>query len=400
MKVLQLCHRIPYPMTDGGNIAMMNLADSLLLQGIVIKMFTLNTVKHKVDINSVPADVITRFALEAVAIDTTVRISSATRNLFSHDSYNVSRFYSAAFEEKLRRQLQTSVFDIVLLESIFMTPYIRCIRKNSKAKIVLRAHNVEHIIWERLAKANTSILIRPYLVFLAKRLKRYEVEIIKEVDAILPITRDDEMLLYKLGSMVPMHVTPVGVNMNEYPNQINQQQELSLFHLGSMDWMPNMEGVKWFLDECWQSIHQEFPTLKLFLAGRGFPASVSDNAPANVICEGEIADAKKYMNGKQLMIVPLKSGGGMRVKIIQGMALGKTIISTSIGAEGILYDDGKNILIADSPEEFLMQIEKCIHNPGFAYEIGNNARELVANEYSYEAIGKGVVRFLEDRVLN
>jgi glycosyltransferase involved in cell wall biosynthesis len=382
-------------MTDGGNIAMINLAESLSSQGVEIKMFTLNTVKHRVDLGTVPADILKKFALQAINIDTTVRISSGIRNIFSKDSYNIVRFYSASFEEKLRQLLQTSSFDIILLESIFMTPYINTIRKNSKAKIVLRAHNVEHIIWQRLKKSEKNIFLRPYLSLLTNRLKRYELGIINKVDAILPITPDDEKSFHSLGCNVPMHVTPVGVDLNQYSNQINKENEISLFHLGSMDWMPNLEGINWFLDDCLPVIRKKFPQLKIFLAGRGFPHSIRKNAPANVICDGEIADAKRYMDGKQIMIVPLKSGSGMRVKIIQGMALGKTIISTTIGAEGIHCTNGKDILLADSPSEFLMQIGKCISNPTLCFSIGNEARELVSKEYSNEAIGKEVKTFLE-----
>jgi polysaccharide biosynthesis protein PslH len=400
MRILQLCHRVPYPMTDGGNIAMMNIADALTSQGTEIKMLALNTTKHRVDLRSIPSDVINKYSIEAINTDTAIKIGSALINLFSNDSYNVIRFYNAAFEEKLRQLLKSSPFDIVLLESIFMTPYIRCIRQNTTAKIVLRAHNVEHIIWQRLTNSEKNILKRSYLSLLTKRLKTYETGILNKVDAILPITPDDKFILLKMGCLVPMHVTPVGVNLSQYPKQADDGTDLSLFHLGSMDWMPNIEGVNWFLNDCWQKIHEKFPGLKLHLAGRGFPPALMDNAPHNVICEGEIADAKSYMKGKQIMIVPLKSGSGMRVKIIQGMALGKTIISTTIGAEGIDYTDGKDILIADSPEEYLQQIEKCMSQPALCYSIGNAARELVAEQYSNEAIGKGVKDFLEERLLS
>src|SRR6185503_3358015 len=182
--------------------------------------------------------------------------------------------------------------------------------------------------------------------------------------------KEDENLFRKSGWVVPAEVIPVGLELDDYPDQSNAENGLSLFHLGSMDWLPNLEGVQWLLAGCWPLIHQEFPTLKLYLAGRGFPDWLIQQAPANVICEGEILDAKKFMRDKQVMVVPLKSGGGMRVKIIQGMALGKTIISTTIGAEGIMYEDGKNILIADTPAEILSRVEQCLAEKEFCFRIG------------------------------
>ncbi len=393
MKVLQLCHRIPFPANDGGNIAIISVADALLAQGVHVKMLTLNTRKHHVDLNSFPGDIKSKYGIESIPIDTDVNIPGAFKNLFSDQSYNVMRFHSREFEEKLLQVLNTDNYDIVLMESLFMTPYIPIIRKNSRARIVMRAHNVEHTIWERLAKNEKNILRRTYLSLLARRLKKYEMQIINQVDAILPITGDDEQVFRKLGCTVPMNVTPVGIDAGKYSSQIMPEEQLCIFHLGAMDWRPNLEGIEWFLDDCWDMIHKKFPSLKLYLAGRGFPDWLMNRAGSGVTCAGEIMDAIEFMDGKQLMIVPLKSGGGMRVKIIQGMALGKTIISTTIGAEGISYTNGKNILIADSPEDILMQIEKCLDDKNLCLSIGSEARKFVLAGYSNESIGKQIIEF-------
>jgi len=399
MRIIQLCHRVPYPPNDGGNIAMLSLTQALASQHSEIKMLALNTKKHFIDPASLPNELRIGFNIEAVNIDTSVKTHKAFLNLFTSDSYNISRFYSEQFDQKLANVLHEKEHDIVLLESLFMTPYINTIRKNSKAKIVLRAHNAEYIIWERLAFNEKNVLKKKYFELLVRRLKRYELETINRVDAILPITDDDEAVFKNAGTNRPMLVTPVGIDVNNFDNnkqQTTNNKPLSLFHLGAMDWMPNLEGVQWFLKNCWPMIHQKFQTLSLFLAGRGFPNNIKYNAPANVICEGEIKDAEKYMNDKQIMIVPLLSGSGMRVKIIQGMALGRTIISTSIGAEGIDCTDGKNILIADTPEEFLSKINDCINDGAYCSSIGDEAKRLVAEKYSNQAIGERVVAFLQN----
>jgi glycosyltransferase involved in cell wall biosynthesis len=398
MRILQLCHRIPYPPNDGGNIAMLSLTKALASQRHEIKLLTLNTKKHFVDLASLPNVIRNEYVVEAVNIDTSIKWHKAFLNLFTADSYNINRFYSELFTAKLANVLHQKKYDVVLLESLFMAPYINTIQKNSKAKIVLRAHNVEYIIWERLAVNEKNLIRKKYFELLARRIKRYELETINRIDAILPITASDEAIFKKSGTNKPMLVMPVGVDVNKFGNnkqQTTNNKPLSLFHLGAMDWMPNLEGVEWFLKNCWPMIHQPFPALKLFLAGRGFPDDIKNSAPANVICEGEINDAEKYMSDKQLMIVPLLSGSGMRVKIIQGMALGKTIISTSIGAEGINCTDGKNILIANTPEEFLSKINGCINDVAYCTSIGVAAKQLIAEHYSDKAIGERVTAFLE-----
>jgi len=395
MKVLQLCHRVPFPANDGGNIAMISLADSLISQGVYLKMLTLNTVKHAVDLNSLPEKIRDKYHIEAIHIDTGIKKWDAFLNLFSSDSYNIQRFYSSAFEQKLSKVLREEAFDVVLMESLYMMPYIHAIKKISSAKIVLRAHNVEHMIWQRLAANEKNVLKRIYLSLLALRLRKYEVSNLNKVDALLPITLEDENVFRGMGSQVPSAVTPAGIDTGNYPDQVDANDDLCLFHLGAMDWRPNLEGVEWFLDKCWKMIHEKFPSLKLFLAGRGFPYWLMERSDPNIICEGEIMNAIEFMRGKQLMVVPLKSGGGMRVKIIQGMALGKTIISTTIGAEGINYTDGKNILIADTPEEILRQVEKCMKDKKLCSSIGHEARKLILENYSNESIGKKVIDFLE-----
>jgi glycosyltransferase involved in cell wall biosynthesis len=187
----------------------------------------------------------------------------------------------------------------------------------------------------------------------------------------------------------------MSMDISEYSYNEDEHSEICLFHLGSMDWMPNLEAVEWFLRECWPVIHKQHPQLKLYLAGRSFPRHIIEAGHPNVICEGRIEDAHAYMSNKQIMIVPLHSGSGMRVKIIQGMAHGKTIISTSIGAEGIPVEDGKNILIADSAKSFPDAINRCIADVRFCRQIGHEARKFAEQNFSNEAIGNRLKAFYE-----
>lgn len=400
MNILQLCHRVPFPPTDGGNIAMLNLSMSLVSNGNRVKIFALNTIKHFVNTPSLPDYFIKEMQLEAVTTDTSINPFSAFFNLFTGKSYNISRFYNKQFEKRLKQILNENNYDVIQLESLFMLPYLSCIRKNTKAKVALRAHNVEHIIWEQLQRSTKNRLKKWYLQLLAKRLKSYEVMHLNELDAILPITADDEAVFRNLGCKIPMLVTPLGINLKDYKTTTDKKTEWCLFHLGSMNWMPNQEGVNWFLEHCWTMIHDQFPDLNLYLAGRGFPKKLAEAGYHNVICEGEISDSTNYSVNKQIMIVPLLSGSGMRVKIIQGMALAKTIISTSIGAEGIQVTNGKNILIADTPQQFFDAVKKCMEDKYFAEQVGNAGRKLVAEKYSNEVIGKNVTGFYQRLITN
>ena len=392
MRILQICHRVPYPAIDGANIAMMNLAASMHKAGAEVHMFALNTRKHFVEPASLPPEIIHDFHFKAGVVDTKVSPSGALKNFLGSGSYNVSRFYDVEVSNRLEEIVSSTAFDIIQFETIFATPYLDKIRKHTKAKMILRAHNAEHIIWQRLAEQQKNPFRKKYIRFLSGRLQKYEEDLLDKLDAIIPITSVDEQIFRALHFEKPMLTIPLGVDLSEYP-ATSTDAELCLFHLGSMDWMPNLEGVEWFLRSCWPPIHSEFPELKLYLAGRGFPEHISNSEIPGVHCEGRIANAVDYMREKQIMIVPLQSGSGMRVKIIQGLASGKTIISTTIGAEGIEIINGKNILIADSPEQYLQQVRACVSRPGRCREIGMNGRKLVEEKYTEERIGGKLLEF-------
>jgi polysaccharide biosynthesis protein PslH len=393
MKVLQLCIRFPYPPVDGGTIAMYNMATSLVRNNVQVKMLSFNTKKHFVDISKVPENIISLFKPELIYLDAKVRILPAILNIFSNDSYNISRFEVTSFRKKLATLLENEKYDVVQLESLFVAPYIDTIRKYSRSSnVVLRAHNVEYVIWQRLAASETNPFKKLYLDFLTKRLKQYELSMLNKYDGIIALTEEDASLCKKSGCTIPVEIIPVGIDTNNYKIEDSNGAE-DIFHLGSMDWMPNLEGVKWFLQNIFPKVLEKFPSIKVHLAGKGMPDWIYKLESENLRVYGRIENAPEFMQNKKLMIVPLLSGGGMRVKIIEGMAMGRTIISTSIGAEGIKYKSGYNLLIADTPDEFVSQIMKCLTDRSFAAEIGKNARKLAESEYDNSVTGKAVISF-------
>jgi glycosyltransferase involved in cell wall biosynthesis len=393
MKILQLCNRVPFPPTDGGSIAMHSLSQSLIKSGADVKVFAMNTSRHRVNLDSLPHDYKSKTKIEAINIDTRVKALPALFNLFSTESYNVSRFDQRQVHEKLQSVLTEKKFDIVQFESIFCAPYLKTVRQNSSAKCVLRAHNVEYQIWERMALRSSS-LKKLYLKLLASRLKKYEQEIISGFDALLPMTKQDERVFSLQAPDVLQKIVPIGLSADAYPYNENQNEELCLFHLGAMDWLPNREAIEWFLENCWIDVKEKLPLIKLYLAGRGFPEELKIE-DRRIIYDDEIKNAVEYMQGKSIMIVPLLSGSGMRVKILQAFALGKAVVSTTIGAEGIECTPGENILIADSPSDFVSAIDKLVSDESLRKKIGKNSRRLFLDKYSSEKIAEEVIHFYQ-----
>ncbi len=381
MKILQLCNKPPYPPVDGGTLAMNSITSGLLGNGHSVKVLSVESDKHKVNHRLMTDEYTNATRFEAVHIDLNIHIPGAFAAWLTGESYHVKRFQSPKFAQKLTEILKNETFDIVHVESIFLTPYLPVIRKYSNAKVILRAHNVEHLIWQRLADCTHNCLKRSYLKHLSLTLKSYELEHINNYDGIVCITRKDMEYFAASGCTKPMAAIPFGIDLAD-DIEYAQEEGNSLFHIGSMDWQPNKEGVQWFLREVWGEIHAKLPQARLYLAGRKMPDKLLKAKYPNVSIVGEIPDSMYFIASKKINVVPLLSGSGIRVKIIEAMSAGKVVISTSIGAEGINCTDGKNILLANTPQEFVNQVQRCLDDSEFCRTIGDNARRLIKEEYS------------------
>ncbi len=395
MKILQLCSKPPYPPKDGGSIAMNILTQGLLNEGHSVKVLAICTPKLNIKIEDIDLAYRQKTNYESVFIDTTIKPLAVILNLFSTKSYNIVRFYSKEFNDKLIEIFKTQEFDIIHLETLWVSPYLDTLRKYSKAKIVLRSQNIEYKIWERMAYYCSNPIKKHYLKLLSRRLKKYENGLINSYDGIATITELDNTTLLEDGCKIPIIHIPFGIDLEKYKEDKSNLDSPSIFHIGAMDWRPNSDGIEWFLKNCWSKISTKYPTIKLYLAGRNMPDWLKNLEMKNVVIEGEVSDSHKFINSKSIMIVPLASGGGMRVKIIEGMALGKTIVSTAVGSEGIDYENKKNILIANTEDEFTTAISNCLDDKLYSESLGENARKLIESKYDNAIICKRLSDFYQ-----
>jgi glycosyltransferase involved in cell wall biosynthesis len=405
MKVLQLCHKPPKPAVDGGCIAINTVSEGLLAHGVTLKILTLSTHKHPLELSNYSEDFIEKTAIKGVFVDTKLSIVDAFSNLVTADSYNVSRFFSTDFDILLRKTLEQEDFDIVHVESLFMTTYCHTIKRFSKAKILLRSHNLEYMIWERLAAKTRNPAKNMYIKLLAKQLKKYEVGVFESIDGIIAISQTDADKYTRLGFDKPMIVAPFGVDLEKYPSQpvtpaeYTKDTAIKAFHIGAMDWQPNIEGMVWFIEKIWNALKADLPKLELHLAGRNMPDWMDEYSGKGIHIHGEVNSAIEFMSKHDIMIVPLLSAGGMRVKIIEGMALGKVIIATTIAAEGIDCTNRKNILLADDVNEFKAQLNWLLEDAQRLHQIASNARQFVEVKYDNTQITKNIISFYQKTML-
>ena len=394
MKILLLCNKPPYPASEGGPMAMNSIITGLLEAGHQVKILAINSEKFNVKESDIPDEYKRKTGIELIDVDLSIQPLKAFLNLFTKRSYHVERFISDNFKERLIEVLDKEQFDVVQLEMLYMAPYVDDIRAHSKAMIVLRAHNVEHKIWERIAKETKFFAKRLYINHLARTLKEYELNALETVDGIAAITRKDAAFFRKYCSK-PIIDIPYGVYPEEFTPKSEIEGKPKFYHIGSMNWMPNEEGIRWFVDEVLPRTVEKVPDFVYHLAGRSMPEWLTTMKNPHVDVIGEVPDAKAFVADHNVAIVPLLSGSGIRIKIIESMAMGKTVITTRVGAEGILYDEEVNIIIAENKAKMVEAIRALNENPEIAVRIGQAARKLVEETYDNRKIIARLLMFYE-----
>ena len=393
MRILQLCKKFPYPPKDGEVIAILNLTKGFKKLGHHVDVLAINTHKHYFDITALPDEILELADFYSVKLNTDVNALDAFLNLFSRQSYNLRRFHSHKYEDQLIKLINEHKYDIIQLEGLYLAQYLEAIRSHSDTPVVMRAHNIEFEIWERIARNEKNPLKKGYLQLLAKRMKKFELSHLNDYDAMVPISQKDADQFTALGCKLPMHVSTAGADLTRLKPDKNKELYPSVFFLGGLDWIPNQEGLEWFLDKVWKAIVKSHQQQKLYIAGRSMPAWMNKYASENVVVLGEVEDAIAYMNSHSIMVVPLLSGSGMRIKIIEGMALGKAIISTTVGAEGINYTEGENILIADSVKEFTKKLLRLMEDKDLFEKISRNSITFAKENYDYLSISRSLANF-------
>ncbi len=394
MRILQLMNKVPWPPKDGGAIACLNMTKGFSMLGHEVTVLSMNTSKHHIRIKDMPADLRSKADFRLVEVPASINWLEATLNLlFSNLPYNAQRFISDEFSFELVKLLTEKSFDVIQLEGLYLCPYIPVIRKYSEALIAYRAHNIEYEIWERTATLSKGLRSR-YLKNLSKRIKRFEVSYLNSYDLLVPITDRDGLILDKLGNNKPRHTSQTGIDFASLVPTARKLEFPSLFHIGALDWAPNQEGLIWFFSNCWPKIHSQNPELKFYLAGRNAPDWFERLIKLEgVEYLGEINDAYDFINSKAVMVVPLFSGSGMRIKIIEGMALGKPIVTTDIGTEGIPTENGKNILIANDADRFTDAITELINDRDLSNRIGKSAIGFIQEKFDNLVQAEALIEF-------
>ncbi len=395
MRILFLTNKAPYPPKDGGSIASLGLIEAFANAGYRTGLLAMNTRKHHITPFDIPNEITSKIVTHLIEVPANITIYGAIKNLlFSKKPYNAERFINKNYRKKLALLLQAHHFDIVQLEGLYLCPYINTIRQNSKALIAYRSHNIEHEIWERSVKQARGFK-KIYLKILTKRIKRFEQKAINSYDVLIPITQRDNKKLQQMGNTKPSLVIPAGFDTQKFgQNTKSESAKNDLFFIGALDWAPNQEALLWFFEKCWPGILKKAPQTTLTIAGRNAPNwFVNKINQKNVFYEGEVESAHQFMRNHGIMIAPLLSGSGMRVKIVEAMMLKKPIVTTPIGCEGIDACNNKEIIIANTANDFTNKTIDLISNSELRSILSENSFIFAHKHYSNNELVKKLSDF-------
>jgi glycosyltransferase involved in cell wall biosynthesis len=311
------------------------------------------------------------------------------KSFTSGTPFLITRDWTPQMAQQLRAMMHHSKFDFIHADQLWMAPYaihsLRSILHGRPAQLVLDQHNAVQLIPRRMAQAARNPLARWLLQREAHLMKRYEAQTCARFDHLVWVTGEDREAVNRQSSIFnPQSTIPICIDPGEIQPADPLPSQPALLLLGGMHWPPNAEGLRWFLSEIWPQVKRRVPAAQLRVIGKDPPGAAL--AAEDVHAPGYVADTMPYWRGSRVFIVPLRAGGGMRVKILDAWAHGLPVLATSIGAEGIDYTDGQDILIADEPAAFAEAICRLLTDDALAERIAQGGRATVLAKYNWKTI--------------
>jgi len=399
MKILILTNKLPYPPKDGGSIATLNMLTGLRDAGNELSCLALNTTKHSFPVHEIPPEISGTIRFIGVDCDNSIKPLRLLLNLvFSTKPYIAQRFNIPGFSARLKALLKEESFDVIQLEGPYLGHYLTQIRKLSSAIISLRTHNVEHLIWGKKSANEKSTLKRCYLKNMSSRLEKFEMNVARQADCLIPISPADEAYYKKHGCHQPLQTIPTGLSIKDYPLS-PLPTEPSIFFIGALDWLPNQEGLLWFLDKVFGLVLEKVPGLSFHVAGRNAPKQFEKRLMhPGITYHGEVKDARKFMQTYRVMVVPLLTGSGIRIKILEGMALGRPVVTTRTGIDGIPSENIQSVLVSDDPYDFANQLVNLLEEKKDLSGAISASRDLITQNFDTFELSIRLSQFFKTQV--
>lgn len=387
-QLLFLAHLLPWPLTGGGQIK------------------SYHTLRILASVYDVTLLAFTRFADEERSVDPlrpfcreilTVRLRrskvgntlAAARALVARHSFIIARDNAAAMDAAVREVLATRRFSAIHVDHLQMAQFVP---STTDAPVVLDQHNIEHRIPRRMAETpGAHPLLRWYAAREWPKLRDSELAACRRADCVLTVSDEDREGLIALAPELHAKITavPIGVDTDYFGIVRRRADSRTLLSIGTMYWPPNVDSMLYFCADILPRIKQRVPDVHLNIVGaKPTPAVQALASDPAVTVTGFVPDERIWAEDCGAFVVPLRSGSGMRVKILNAMAMGLPVVSTTVGAEGIEVSNGENIVLADGAEAFAEAASHLLSNPDFAVRVAEGGRRLMRERYSWDRVGE------------
>ncbi|CAM3784344.1 glycosyltransferase family 4 protein [Alicyclobacillus pomorum] len=391
MKILVVTPEVPYPLNNGGRLRVYHLVRCLVYSGHDVTVITYGSGPSSLKCDWFGSDRAFRL-VQVPKPSRLVRIFSFLRALGSGVPYRFA-FYSTGAMRKAVRRLLNNGQDLCLVEYLAMVCNVSF---RGRCQYVIDTHNVEYRRAEQAFSRKPSLLARLYVA----HVKRYEARKLNIADCVLACSETDAGYFKSLTTRAPIHVVPNGVDVQFYGTRYKTEStHKTVLFVGSLDYRPNIEGLQWFINEIWPKVMSHYPEAEFHIVGRSPKEEVTMwNMRSGVKIYADVPDVREYLQTASIVVVPLKSGSGTRLKILEAMASRKPIISTTIGAEGINCTHGKNIVLADNSDAFVEAILRLFADAEYRSRIAEEAWRLVSKEYDWRSVGEELDRCVREIV--
>ncbi len=400
LKILFLTNRSPYPITDGQSRRTYNILKGLALRHDV-SLLSMYESKKEVEPNSIShlKGFCERIEMlpappKTLSVGMVVRL---LRSLISPDPYTIWRHYSTEYANKVRAWLDVTPFDVVHCDIL---PLAYSIRDVEAPVCALTDHDVSYVKAERLAKQRHNLAAKLFINYEAVKLKRLERSIFRHVGLGITVSDTDRMVLQRLCPEGSFEVVENGVDSGTFTPKPDAIEPNMLVWVGGFHHYPNYEAVRFFLKEIYGKVKHRNPDVKFYIVGGSVPESLRrlTAADPSIVITGYVEDPLPYIQRATLFLAPILSGGGTKLKVLEAMAVGKAVVSTSIGVEGIEGEDQTHFMVADNPETFSLRVASLLNDHTQRERLGSNARKRAMEKYEWEAICEGLSRiYLEAR---
>ena len=385
-KILVLAGRLPYPLNDGWKIRTYFLLKALSETDAEVDLLAFGQPDKD-------CSELKEFCREVVTVprDNSYSPIDLCKGIFSKTPFTVLNYADKKYETEFDRMLAENNYDYIQVEDIVLAQYVM---NNYKTKKVLDMHNIESDLLRRYAERENNFFKVVYAKITASKLEQYEMEAVKAFDGVLICSTKEKIELERKGVKTAIEIVPNGVDCNFYSSVSAKSKEQALVFVGSMDYHANISGIEFFAFEVLPLIRKKCPELSVYVVGKNPPEHIRKLSDDKFIVTGKVPDVRSYVEKGLLTIVPLLVGGGTRLKILESMAAGRAIISTSLGAEGIDITHKDNIIIADSAEDFANEVVKLVADSAGRDALRDRAKEFVIGKYDWPIIGRKLHKFV------